>query len=62
MSYSIEEIQSELQVLFKGNRYKHTLGVQYTSICLAMKYGSCHLQIRRIKQIKMYWITCTEAE
>ncbi len=39
MTYSIEEIQSELQMLFKGNRYAHTLGVQYTSICLAMKYG-----------------------
>lgn len=39
MKYSIEEIQEKLRKKFKGNRYIHTLGVQYTSICLAMKYG-----------------------
>ena len=39
MIYSVEEIQNELRNQFKGNRFNHTLGVQYTSICLAMKYG-----------------------
>ena len=36
---SIYEIQEELRVKLKGNRFVHTLGVQYTSVCLAMKYG-----------------------
>ena len=40
MSVSIEEIQEKLRVEFKGNRFSHTLGVQYTSICLAMRYGA----------------------
>lgn len=39
MKYSIEDIQDKLRKKFKGNRYMHTLGVQYTSVCLAMKYG-----------------------
>lgn len=39
MKYSIEEIQDKLRKKFKGNRFIHTLGVQYTSVCLAMKYG-----------------------
>ena len=38
MKYSIEDIQDKLRKKFKGNRYMHTLGVQYTSVCLAMKY------------------------
>ena len=39
MKYSIEEIQKILKKDLKENRYNHTVGVQYTSICLAMKYG-----------------------
>lgn len=39
MKYSIEEIQEKLRKKFKGNRFIHTLGVEYTSVCLAMKYG-----------------------
>lgn len=40
MKYSIEEIHDKLRKSFKGNRYIHTLGVEYTSACLAMKYGA----------------------
>lgn len=40
MKYSVEEIQNDLRNQFKGKRFIHTLGVQYTSICLAMKYGA----------------------
>lgn len=36
MKYSIEDIQNKLRKKLKGNRYIHTLGVEYT-ICL-----SCH--------------------
>lgn len=38
MKYSIEDIQNKLRKKLKGNRYIHTLGVEYTSVCLAMKY------------------------
>ena len=39
MSISIVEVQEKLRDEFKGNRFIHTLGVQYTSTCLAMRYG-----------------------
>ena len=38
-NHSIHEIQEELRMKLKGNRFIHTLGVQYTSVCLAMRYG-----------------------
>ncbi|MDD3222221.1 MAG: HD domain-containing protein [Clostridia bacterium] len=40
MKYSLEEIQKSLQKKLKNSRYIHTLGVEYTSVCLAMKYGA----------------------
>ena len=39
MTYTIEDIQNKLRKRLKGSRYIHTLGVEYTSVCLAMKYG-----------------------
>ena len=39
MKYTIEDIQEKLRKKLKGSRYVHTLGVEYTSVCLAMKYG-----------------------
>jgi predicted HD superfamily hydrolase involved in NAD metabolism len=39
MIYSIETIQTKLRKTLKGGRYIHTLGVEYTAVCLAMKYG-----------------------
>lgn len=39
MKYSIEDIQNKLRKNLKGSRFIHTLGVEYTSVCLAMKYG-----------------------
>lgn len=39
MKYTIEDIQEKLRKKLKGSRYLHTLGVEYTSVCLAMKYG-----------------------
>lgn len=38
MKYSIKDIQNQLRNDLKSNRYIHTLGVEYTSACLAMKY------------------------
>lgn len=35
----IVEIQNRLKKKQSERRYIHTMGVQYTSICLAMKYG-----------------------
>ena len=34
-----EIYQEKLRKKLKGSRYVHTLGVEYTSVCLAMKYG-----------------------
>ena len=39
MKYTLEEIQDKLRKKLKGNRFIHTLGVEYTSACLAMKHG-----------------------
>ena len=39
MKYTIEDIQEKLRKKLKGSRYVHTLGVEYSSVCLAMKYG-----------------------
>ena len=39
MKYTIEDIQEKLRKKLKGSRYVHTLGVEYTSVCLAMKDG-----------------------
>ena len=39
MKYTIEDIQEKLRKKLKGSRYVHTLGVEYTSVCLAMNYG-----------------------
>ena len=36
---NVIEIQRELKKKQSEHRYIHTIGVQYTSICLAMKYG-----------------------
>lgn len=35
----IFEIRSQLQKRLKPHRYEHTLGVSYTAVCLAMRYG-----------------------
>lgn len=40
MSYSMMEIQEILRKKQSGKRFIHTLGVQYTSACLAMRYGA----------------------
>ena len=39
MAYTISEIQDMLKEKQTGSRFLHTLGVQYTSACLAMRYG-----------------------
>ena len=38
MHYTIKEMQNQLQLDLKASRYIHTLGVQYTTACLAMCY------------------------
>ncbi len=40
MSYSFMELQDILREKQNGKRFIHTLGVQYTSACLAMCYGA----------------------
>lgn len=35
----IQEIEEILQQKQNPHRYRHTIGVRYTSICLAMCYG-----------------------
>lgn len=39
MKYTIKDIQNQLRNQLTESRFIHTLGVQYTSACLAMKYG-----------------------
>jgi len=39
MKYEIEKIQEKLRLKLKSSRFSHTLGVQYTSACLAMRYA-----------------------
>ena len=36
---NIQEIEDQLQKKQNSHRFQHTLGVRYTSICLAMRYG-----------------------
>ncbi len=38
MKYEIEKIQQKLKEKQKSSRFSHTLGVQYTCACLAMRY------------------------
>lgn len=33
------QIEKELKNILKPKRYRHTIGVKYTSVCLAMRYG-----------------------
>ena len=40
MSYSFMELQDILREKQSGKRFIHTLGVQYTSACLAVCYGA----------------------
>lgn len=40
MTYDMTAIQDRLREKQNGRRFTHTLGVQYTSACLAMKYGA----------------------
>lgn len=35
-----EEIRKDLKNLLSEKRFEHTLGVEYTSACLAMRYGA----------------------
>lgn len=36
---SVTEIEEDLKGELKKKRFRHSIGVQYTSICLAMRYG-----------------------
>lgn len=38
--YSVAEIEEDLKKELKKKRFRHSIGVQYTSICLAMRYGA----------------------
>ena len=35
-----EEIKKDLKKLFSEKRFEHTMGVEYTSACLALRYGA----------------------
>lgn len=39
MRYDFKETETKLQNILPAKRYRHTLGVSYTSACLSMKYG-----------------------
>ncbi len=39
MVQTSQKIQESLRKELKSRRFSHTLGVEYTSVCLAMKYG-----------------------
>ena len=50
----IQEIEEILQQKQNPHRYRHTIGVRYTSICLAMRYGE-ELTARSICPMKNFW-------
>ena len=35
----IRQIEDDVKKSLKPKRFRHTIGVKYTSICLAMRYG-----------------------
>ena len=35
-----EEIKKDLKKLLSEKRFEHTMGVEYTSACLALRYGA----------------------
>lgn len=37
---SIQKIKEDLKKKLSAKRYEHTMGVEYTSACLAMRYGA----------------------
>ena len=37
---SIQKIKEDLKKKLSSKRYEHTMGVEYTSTCLAMRYGA----------------------
>ena len=39
MKYNIIELQNQLKDVLTEKRYTHTIGVQHTAACLAMRYG-----------------------
>ena len=39
MKYNIMELQNQLKDVLTEKRYAHTIGVQHTAACLAMRYG-----------------------
>ncbi len=39
MKYNIIELQNQLKDVLTEKRYAHTIGVQHTAACLAMRYG-----------------------
>ena len=60
----IQEIEEILQQKQNPHRYRHTIGVRYTSICLAMRYGEdltrasyagCCMTARSICPMKNFW-------
>ena len=72
------EIRRQLQEKLKPHRYEHTLGVSYTAVCLAMRYGcdmkqaelagllhDCARQFKveeMVKKCTKYEIEITESE
>ncbi len=39
LKYNILELQNQLKDILTEKRYAHTMGVQHTAACLAMRYG-----------------------
>lgn len=75
---NIEEMKEELSQVLDKKRYRHTIGVAYTSICLAMRYevdlnkaeiaGLLHdcakygSDEKKVKKCEKYGIQLTEVE
>lgn len=71
-------IKKQLQTVLDESRYEHTIGVAYTAICLAMRYGAdqksaqmagllhdcakCLSNSRKIKECEKYGLEITAVE
>lgn len=78
MSKNLKNIKNDLKSILDKDRYEHTIGVAYTAICLAMKYGydleqaeeagllhdcaKCISDEKKLKQCEKHNVSITETE
>ena len=68
---SIQKIKEDLKKKLSSKRYEHTMGVEYTSTCLAMRYGAdiekpayqgCSMTVLNIFLLKKNFLNVSDME